>query len=352
MATYSIKTVYVNGTQQSVTNPDTTQLSYPISFYYPSNYVLDFIIIDDDGNPIDLTGCTFIFGIDDVFTVGHGDLVRCDDSKFNISGDWSEVSLSGGKISCRVNCGTPALLAAIGADEYIDGYGCLWAVYSGSNYLLTQFSCLLRNPISDIEADFSNESSSSNSSIDSSSSSSTSESESSSSSSSSEDYSESSSSSSTSNSSESSGGPSESSSSSSTSESSSSESSLSDMSSESSSSSVDSSSSSVSQSSSSSSRDSSSSENADYRVTLGSPTPNANPSGLYYENGTYNFYPLYQNKNGLWQMYHILDTDEWAVTEFGIMGSETDCWKGNATIVGSYTGIGIYTGVIAVAVAH
>lgn len=131
MKTYNTKTIYVNGTSQYITTSTGFNPSIP-EFWYNSFYSLRFILTDKDSNPIDLTGYSFIFGIDDSFQSAHTDLVRSNDDKFNISGDWSETDLSGGKITCRVDCSSASILTALEDDSYKIAYAELWATKVGS----------------------------------------------------------------------------------------------------------------------------------------------------------------------------------------------------------------------------
>ena len=83
--------INVNADRQWITDSFGYQLRLNPSFYVGDNLLLQFIIVDDNGNPVNLTGYTFKFGFDYSFLTGHTDLISSDNSQFNISGDWNQV---------------------------------------------------------------------------------------------------------------------------------------------------------------------------------------------------------------------------------------------------------------------
>jgi hypothetical protein len=144
-----VKQMYVNSDNQWITNTNGYKLRITPNFFVKENILMRWEIIDQNNNPVDLTGYTFKFGFDNVFTTGHTDLVLSDNSKFNISGDWSEMDVSQGKICCRVDCTSATYATFMDDDVKKTAYADLWAIpVSGAPTLLTQFTIECRNPIS------------------------------------------------------------------------------------------------------------------------------------------------------------------------------------------------------------
>jgi len=136
------KNISLNAPSSSVFFP-----SESISFMYGDNALIRFSIFQDDSvTPFDLTGYTFKFGLDYTFLSGNTDLVIADNTQF-IAGDWSDYSLANGRICCRVNFKTQALLDYLGESSQLSTIASLWAIGT-PNILLAQFPCITKNRIS------------------------------------------------------------------------------------------------------------------------------------------------------------------------------------------------------------
>ena len=140
--TLQTKKLLVNSDRQSLTstNPD---------FFVESNALLRFEITDSNGDPVNLTGLTFLFGVNNSFVTGSQDLIRSDNSQFNISGDWTEANVTLGKICCRIDCTNEDILTLLGDNEALFARCSLWAIGT-NNYLLAQFPCNIMNIITHI----------------------------------------------------------------------------------------------------------------------------------------------------------------------------------------------------------
>ena len=105
-------------------------------------------LVDDAGEAYALdAGTTFLFGIDNVFTPGHADLVLSPDAEFNVAGDWADVDLAEGKISNRADCATAELATALAAAESANMYAVLWAIppLPDKPYLLAHIKITMGN---------------------------------------------------------------------------------------------------------------------------------------------------------------------------------------------------------------
>jgi hypothetical protein len=162
-ANYHVKRLDVSVQYSTLINSDLTKYSFVPEFYLYDNLLLRWHIVDKNGTAIDLTGYSFYFGIDYVYTTGNADLIISDNTNFK-SADWSEWDLSQGKMCCRVRMNSTALTTLLADDEKVDAYGVLWAYKSGEiNKLITHFPLTLKNSIIKIEDEYSSESSSSSS---------------------------------------------------------------------------------------------------------------------------------------------------------------------------------------------
>jgi len=72
------------------------------------------------------TGATWLFGIDNVYTADHTDLVLTENANFNTAGDWDKLAVTGGYICWRVDLTTSALKTALGDLPSAKMYACLW----------------------------------------------------------------------------------------------------------------------------------------------------------------------------------------------------------------------------------
>lgn len=92
-------------------------------------------------NPV--SGCTWLFGIDDDPFSEETDYVLSDDDEFNIEGDWSELNEAGGKISFRVNMATSELKTRLVELETTSVtptmYGNLWMITNVGNVMIASF---------------------------------------------------------------------------------------------------------------------------------------------------------------------------------------------------------------------
>jgi len=92
-------------------------------------------------NPV--SGCTWMFGIDDVPFSDNADYVLSDDDEFNIEGDWALLNEAGGLISFRVNMATTELkkrLVALQSRTTTPTmYGNLWMLTTVGNVMIASF---------------------------------------------------------------------------------------------------------------------------------------------------------------------------------------------------------------------
>jgi len=149
MTDYHIKHFDVNASLTKLANytgSSVTSVYKTPNFYYKDQMLITWTIKDLDGDPVVLTGATFTFRIISSYST-QNILVSSDNSQF-ISGDWSEWSLAGGKICCRVDLDQGAILTYLGSSAYDDCYCGLWATVAGVQYLLCQFNAYIRNTIS------------------------------------------------------------------------------------------------------------------------------------------------------------------------------------------------------------
>lgn len=92
------------------------------------------------------TGCTWLFGVDSVFTRDHDDLVRSLDDQFCIEGDWDNLSEAAGKITWRADFTTTALKNDLADLENKTMYAGLWMCPNGGSYtLMAQWKVLMKN---------------------------------------------------------------------------------------------------------------------------------------------------------------------------------------------------------------
>lgn len=142
--------IYCNADRQWITDVNGYKVKVNPSFVVGDNLLLKFIIKDDDGNPVNLTGgLTFKAGFDYSFATGHTDLAVSNDDQFNIPTDWTDLNASQGKICCRMSCGLNNFETYMSDSSNIKtGYFDLWAIpTTGVPILLTQFKVDLKNPI-------------------------------------------------------------------------------------------------------------------------------------------------------------------------------------------------------------
>ena len=104
------------------------RLSNPNDIYYPP------------------TGATWYFGIDDVFTADHADLVTSANDQFNLAGDWSLLDVTGGNISVRADLTTDALKSSLGSASSKTMYAAIWMQPAGGKFtLLAHWEILVKN---------------------------------------------------------------------------------------------------------------------------------------------------------------------------------------------------------------
>ncbi len=118
-----------------------------LEMFRGSQYLLRFHLLDGDGNQYAVPeSATFLFGIDTVFDPDHDDVVTSNNDEFDVTGDWTEINRSEGKISCRVNMNTTDLKTALGSSERMNGYVGLWMTPSGGTpTLLWHEKIILKN---------------------------------------------------------------------------------------------------------------------------------------------------------------------------------------------------------------
>lgn len=143
------KTFYINADKQYITNIDGYNLRILPSFYWNDTVLCKFVITDDNGAPVDLSGYDeFYFGIGYSFIYLDTPLVDSDNTQFNIVGDWDDVDTIQGKICCRVNCSPAAFASFLGSIKKRTAYFDLWALKSGQTpVLLVQSKIDAKNPI-------------------------------------------------------------------------------------------------------------------------------------------------------------------------------------------------------------
>lgn len=89
---------------------------------------------------------TWLFGIDNVYTRDHTDLVVSLNAQFNLDGDWDQRDVVGGKICWRVDLTSAALKTALADSENAAMYCALWVRPSGGDYtLLGHWDITMRN---------------------------------------------------------------------------------------------------------------------------------------------------------------------------------------------------------------
>ena len=138
MTTYQNKTLYCNSSLTLLTTP-TGSKADKTDFFYKSSTMINWFVVDNSLNPVDLTDCVFEFKMKDAFN--GNTLINVPNSNF-VAND-----IQHGYVSCLADFNQ----AAIGT--YLDLVGSktaqcsLWATVSGVDYLLVAFECNLWNLI-------------------------------------------------------------------------------------------------------------------------------------------------------------------------------------------------------------
>lgn len=143
MNQYHIKDFYVDTSNQWLNKADGTKLYVQPSFFYGDTVLARF------HTGIDLTGYTFLFGIDYSYQTSHSDLVRCDNTKFNPA-DWTSWSLATGDICCLVDTKSASWITYVGTNPYTIAYMDLWALSAEAPLLLVQQPIRIYNRISQV----------------------------------------------------------------------------------------------------------------------------------------------------------------------------------------------------------
>lgn len=81
------------------------------------------------------TGATWFFGIDNVYTSGHAELVSSLNADF-VAADWASADFDNGKVCWRVDMTAQALIDALGNDASDEMYAALWMTPSGGEPVL------------------------------------------------------------------------------------------------------------------------------------------------------------------------------------------------------------------------
>jgi hypothetical protein len=91
-------------------------------------------------------GGSWLFGIDDTFTVDHADLVTSPHAQFNIAGDWDLLAETTGYICWRVDLTTNELKTSLADAASKAMYADLWFTPSGGNpTLMAQWNITMKN---------------------------------------------------------------------------------------------------------------------------------------------------------------------------------------------------------------
>jgi hypothetical protein len=130
------KQLFVNATGTSLTTANGSKANVP-EFFYKDSMLLNFVIQDSSGDPIDLTGATYELKM--AATYNGTPLVTVSNS------DFIATDPANGLIACNVNMNQAAILAYISPDASKTAHVSLWAVISGTNYCLASFSVIINN---------------------------------------------------------------------------------------------------------------------------------------------------------------------------------------------------------------
>jgi len=90
-------------------------------------------------------GATWMFGIDNVYTQAHAELVVSSNADF-VAADWTESDFLGGKVCWRVDLTSDSLKAALGDAASSNMYCALWMTPSGGKAaLMAHWDVTMRN---------------------------------------------------------------------------------------------------------------------------------------------------------------------------------------------------------------
>jgi len=97
------------------------------------------------------TGSVFYFCIDNTFSSSSPDLVNSLHAQFNVSGDWTEAGLAGGKISWRADLASSTLKTALATAERATMFAELWMQAPGASYSkIGRWKPVINNSVADI----------------------------------------------------------------------------------------------------------------------------------------------------------------------------------------------------------
>jgi len=118
-----------------------------MNLYVTQQLLLQFHLLTIDGSNYATfpTGTTWYFGIDTSFASDHDDVVQVGDSDF-VASDWNEADFNNGKVCCRVDLTSSALITALGSSSELTGYAGLWATAPGEKPLcVCEWQITLKN---------------------------------------------------------------------------------------------------------------------------------------------------------------------------------------------------------------
>lgn len=106
-----------------------------VAILYGETVILCLTFVDDEGNPYAFnSNDTFELAFDSNFDHTDDLMAYSDNTQVNISGDWASASITGGKISIRLNCLTVAFGTRIGTSISLTSYFQVNRYISGSIY--------------------------------------------------------------------------------------------------------------------------------------------------------------------------------------------------------------------------